>query len=76
MKFRYHNTFWVFLSIVALILIFSSVDVSEERLTAKLEKKTDSVEKKDGLVKTYASDGSLKTTITYVKGIKHGKSLL
>jgi len=76
MKFRYHNTFWVFISVVALILIFSSVDVSEERLSAELEKKTESNKKKDGLVKTYASDGRLKTTITYVKGIKHGKSLL
>ncbi|MEP5611300.1 MAG: hypothetical protein ABJP45_03580 [Cyclobacteriaceae bacterium] len=76
MKFKYHNTLWVFLSVTALILIFGSVEVSEERLSAELEKKAGSAEKKDGLVKTFASDGSLKTTITYVKGIKHGKSVL
>ena len=74
MKFQYHNILWVFISITALILIFSSVEVDEERLNEAIEKVDQ--EDKNGLIKSYASDGKLKTEINYVKGIKHGKSTL
>ncbi len=75
MKFRYHNIFWVFISITILILVFSSVEVDEERLNQAIEQ-TEKRDEKNGLIKSYASDGKLKTEIYYVKGVKHGKSLL
>lgn len=76
MKFKYHNILWVFLSITALILIFSSVDVSGEKLSSQLEKSAKSGKKKEGLIQSFASDGSLKTEINYVNGVKHGRSVL
>ncbi len=75
MKFRYHNILWVFLSITILIFIFSSIDVDEERLNA-ITQKTEEAKDKNGLIKSYASDGKLKTEINYVNGVKHGKSFL
>ncbi len=75
MKFRYHNILWVFISITILIFVFSSVDVDADRLNEAIEK-TERNKDKNGLVKSYASDGKLKTEINYVKGVKHGKSLL
>ncbi len=75
MKFKYHNILWVFLSITILIFVFSSVEVDEDRLNEAIEK-SENREEKNGLVKSYASDGKLKTEIHYIKGIKHGKSLL
>jgi len=76
MKFKYHNIFWVFLSATVLIIVFFSIDINEERLNQATDIPGKTEETKNGLVKTFASDGKLKTEITYVNGTKHGKSVL
>jgi antitoxin component YwqK of YwqJK toxin-antitoxin module len=74
MKFKYYNIFWVFLSAVFLILVFTSVDVDEKKLDDFIHSSKKSEETKNGLIKSFDSQGTLKTAITYLNGEKHGKS--
>ena len=53
MRFRYHNLLWVFLSITLLIVVFSTIDIDDDRLRSVTQDSTESVSKRNGVIKTY-----------------------
>ncbi len=77
MRFQYHNTLWVFIAGV-LIIVWALYDYAEatEDSPEEGETRRGRYVLKHGEVRNYDSFGNLKTLVTYDNGVKHGLSVL
>lgn len=75
MQFKYYNILWVFLGLA--ILIFLLMPSREDAVAADITvQKPIPQTEKNGPVLSYSENGTLKTKVTYINGVKNGPSYL